>query len=220
MKLWTRLKIGFNNLGLINRFVVAAAIIGLFLGAIYFVITFSTGATKEGQEEIKDLVKGSSEERPHLAILLTNNFLELYVKKDTFALSYMLENKGDGTAYNIKKGHMRLDLPDKNLKGCKRFYEPENLVDVLIPHEKSTNHKDDIGKLDHNKSYKLQLVITYTSSKNVKEKVYYASAIFEIKPYPRGDKLFRVLSKLRGADEGLVNAKDIIESINSCEVIK
>jgi len=161
----------------------------------------------------------SKKERPHLSIKLTSNYLELYPERNTFAISYQLENgKDDPTAYNIKKGHMRFDLSDKKSRSCKAYYEPKNIVDVLLPNERSAAHKDDIGDLDHSKSYKVQLIITYTSSKDIKEKVYYSSAIFEIKPDFRKDKLFRVLQKSKDADEGLTDLKAITNSIDSCNV--
>ena len=50
MKLLTRIRIGYKNLGLINKIIVLIAIVALVLGAIYFLITLTTGATKSGQK--------------------------------------------------------------------------------------------------------------------------------------------------------------------------
>ena len=154
---------------------------------------------------------------PRLSINLESHYLELYPESEISILPYKLTNKGDGTAYNIKKGHMVFDLLNNDIRSCKKFYEPEDKNDVLIPDESSAGHKDHIGVLEHNKSYKVQLVITYSSSKTGKNKKFYSLANYEIQSDNRHDKLFKIFQK--SLDRGAAEERKIKDLINNCTEI-
>lgn len=153
-------------------------------------------------------------ERPDLSIELAHDSLGLY-KDGSFAFPYRLINRGDA-AYNIKKGHMVFNLSDENNIRCKHFYEPIEKNDVLKRGETSVIHTDNIGFLDHNKSYKIQIIITYSSSKAIKKDIYYSSANYKIQPDNNNEQLFKIYQKSLDADDGLIKEKKIADLISGC----
>jgi len=167
----------------------------------------------------KPLMPNNKPLRPHLLITLTNNYLELYPKRGTFALSYKLKNSSDEvTAYNIKKGHM---IFDSSKDTCKPFYEPKNIIDVLQPKEESGAHKDDIGFLHHDKTYFAQFIMTYSASKkDIKGKKYYSLVNYEIRPKGNNELAFLILQKSKDASENPINERMIINSIKNCQFLK
>jgi len=160
-------------------------------------------------------ILNQSPKRPSLYIELANKYLE-YNEQGNSVLPYRLKNAGDITADNIKKGHMVFKLLENN-NTCKHYYEPEHLSDTLLPGQNSAIHVDDIGKLNLNKSYKAQLVISFKSSEYAGKKRFYSLANLEFHPDKKFDKRFIIFQK--SLREGITNEKQMRKSISNCQRI-
>jgi len=197
---------GYKRLGKVTKFLFWLAIVGILIA----VFSFLTGATKTGQNEILDQLK-TKKIPPYLSIELATQNLLYDDKRAVFILPYRLRNVG-AVAYQIRKGHMIFEMSDKDDKGTKYYYEPDNIKDTLLPQQTSAIHVDDIGWLDTAKSYKVQLVISYSGSEVLLSKEYIVWANLEFHP----DALkngFRIIQKSLGTS--IVDTRVIREKIGS-----
>ena len=165
----------FSNWSLPSK----ASYIGLWVAIILFILSYFPSGR---QKTINQHAKG---ERPYLRVEIVSPKLWLD-KEGKSWLPYILINNGGMTAYNIRKGHR---IFNEKKECIKHYYDTTNqyLLD-LVPGEKSPIHTDNLEKLViegnglDEKFFKLQLIITYTKSKDENDTLYYSLVNLVLKP--------------------------------------
>lgn len=141
-------------------------------------------------KEINKILKTKEEseqelQRPYLIVQIAS-FNLLLDNEGRSRLLYTLINNGKMPAYNIRKGHR---IFNEKKECAKHFYDTTDqyLLD-LAPGEKSPIHNDNLEKLSikgnglGEKFFELQLIITYTKSKDENDTLYYSLVNLVLKP--------------------------------------